>query len=188
MKKSMTFKTPDNSQTSKTAFEFFKKYGFSEIKNTPTHLLLKQKSSWLDAWKANPIRWGSEVSVMISQDCVHVTFEVDTEAQMNTAEEKAVWLKFAAHFRNYLKGGSIGDPLLNRLIADNRKARWRYWGWALLGAFMGALLISIFALLRSENMLMGSLLIPVTAVMFLKLSISYEKRRYGKRQQKANII
>jgi hypothetical protein len=109
-----------------------------------TRQILKVQAS-LVSWKTNPIKWGSVISVSLSDDNIVADFLVDTEAQMNTMEKEAVWLTFIESFQYYMTNGDTDNSRLNSIIDESKKMRLSYFGWTILGALTGGLLAFIYS-------------------------------------------
>jgi len=77
----------DTAQITERVIDFFKQFDFKLLENIDGILRYKQNSSLLDAWKTNPLKWGSEISVSIIDNKVFANFQVDDDAQMKTKEE-----------------------------------------------------------------------------------------------------
>ena len=140
-------------------------------------LKFKQSSSLLDAWKTNPLKWGSEVFISLTDKTILADFTVDTEAQMNTAEEKKVWQAFIENFRSFLVTGETRNSNLTSAISESRKSRLNYFGWAILGALTGGLLAFIYTKLTDNNSTLNLFIIPIMTTIFLSWRIKYSRTK-----------
>ena len=157
--------------------DFFKSYDFELLEKKDDIIKFRQASSLLDAWKTNPLKWGSEISILLSDKTIEAEFIVDTDAQMNTKEEKKVWQTFVETFRNFLVSGETGNSKLTSTISESRKSRLNYFGWAILGALTGGLLSFIYTKLTDNNSLFNLIIIPVMTTVFLSWRIKYGKTK-----------
>jgi hypothetical protein len=146
---------------------FFKQFGFTLADNNNGILTFKQKSSLLDAWKTNPLNWGSEIIVTIIENKVLASFHVDTDAQMNTKEEESVWQTFIYNFEQYLTTGNFSNEKLESIIIQNKKSRISYVRWAIFGAVIGGLVSLLYKKWVDGNSSISFVFIPVFATLFL---------------------
>lgn len=167
----------DTYNLDKRVTDFFKIYGFQLIETKEDILKFRQSSSLLDAWKTNPLKWGSEVSILLSDKTIEANFIVDTDAQMYTKEEKKVWQTFIENFKNFLVSGERGNSKLASTIFESRKSRLNYFRWAILGAFTGGLLSFIYTKLTNNNSALNLLIIPIMTTIFLSWRIKYVKAK-----------
>ncbi len=167
----------DTVQLTERIVDFFKQSGFRLTETKNGHLTFKQNANLLDAWKANPLRWGSEISVRIVDNNVLAHFTVDTDAQMKTLEEESVWLTFIDSFQTYLANGTTCNQKLESAISYNKKNRLSYFGWTISGAVIGGLLVLLYTKLTENNLTLHLFLIPVFATLFLSWRINYVKTK-----------
>jgi hypothetical protein len=106
MEKQIQIIVTDTSALAERVINFFKQFGFTLADNNNGIFKFKQKSSLLDAWKTNPLNWGSEILVTINDNKVLANFTIDSDAQMKTYEEESVWQAFIENFENYLTDGT----------------------------------------------------------------------------------
>lgn len=175
MKTQLNFVVADHNQLAEKVINYFTPFGFTLVEQHTDKLRFRHSSSLLDAWKTNPLSWGSEILVSIAGNAVSADFSVDTAAQLNTKEEATVWQQFIKDFQNHLTNGDAPGAKLYSAIADNKKSRGTYWGWAVLGALTGALLSFAYNQLTTHNATLSLLLIPVLASTFLAWGIRSAK-------------
>ena len=157
---------------------YFREFGFKLIEQKDDSLKFGRKSTLLEGWKRNPLRWGSEISVSISDNSVAADFDVDTEVQMRTMEEETVWQTFVENFREYLTTGVISNQKLNSAIADNKKSRTKYMGWLGLGAFIGGLVSAFVSKLTNiDSFVSMMVIIPFCIITILAWRIRYTKTK-----------
>lgn len=157
--------------------DFFKSYDFELIEKKDDIIKFRQISSPLDAWKTNPLKWGSEISILLSDKIIEADFIVDTHAQMNTKEEKKVWQTFVDSFRKFIVTGETGNSKLTSAISESRKSRLNYLGWAILGALTGGLLAMCYTKLTNANSSLSLFIIPIMTTIFLNWRIKYGKTK-----------
>jgi hypothetical protein len=167
----------DTEKLTERVIDFFKQFDFVLLENIDGILRFKQNTSLLDAWKTNPLKWGSEISVSIIDNKVLANFQVDDDAQMKTKEEKAVWQAFVDSFENYLTIGKYPKEIIMTTIANNRKSRLTYFSWTILGALIGGLLSFLYTKLAGHNSTFSMFLIPVFATLFLSWRINFVKTK-----------
>lgn len=102
-------------------------------------------------------------------DCI-----VETDAQLKTPEEEAVWDTFLKDFERYLTGEMPADDLTTS-ISKSRQSRLSYLSWAMLGALIGALLGMIWEKFTGQNMFPYFILIPSFTILFLRWRINQVK-------------
>lgn len=167
----------DTYNLDKRITDFFKSYDFELVETKDNILKFRQSSSLLDTWKTNPLKWGSEISILLSDKTIEADFIVDTDAQMNTKEEKKVWQTFVENFRNFLVSGETGNSKLTPLITESKKSRLNYFVWAILGALTGGLLTFIFSKLTNNNSTLILFIIPLMSIIFLSWRIKYGRTK-----------
>ncbi len=157
--------------------DFFKQFDFKLTDKKDGYLKFNQNASLLDAWKTNPLKWGSEISVSIADNNIVANFCVETDAQMKTNEEEIVWLTFIDNFQSYLTNGKTSNQQLRSTILDNKKSRLSYFSWTMLGAITGGLLSFLYKKLTEDNSNLSVFLIPVVATFFLSRRINFVKTK-----------
>ena len=167
MEKQIQIIVTDTSVLAERVINFFKQFGFTLADNNNGILTFKQKSSLLDAWKTNPLNWGSEIIVTIIENKVLASFHVDTDAQMNTKEEESVWQTFIYNFEQYLTTGNFSNEKLESIIIQNKKSRISYVRWAIFGAVIGGLVSLLYKKWVDGNSSISFVFIPVFATLFL---------------------
>ena len=175
MTRQITILVSETTQLPEKIIDYFKQFDFKLIGNESGSLKFSRSAALLDAWKTNPLKWGSEISVSILNNNVIGNFYIDTDAQMNTREEKVVWQTFIENFEHYLKTGLSNNLKLNATIAESKKSRISYIGWSILGALCGSLLSYVYNSQTQTSSTLGLLLIPILASIFLVWRIRYSK-------------
>lgn len=167
----------DANNLDKRLINFFESYEFQLIETKVDILKFRQNSSLLEGWKSNPIKWGTEVSIALSDKTIVAEFIVDTDAQMNTREEKKVWQTFIENFKIYLEGGETQNSKLASTISESKESRLSYFGWAFFGTLIGGLLFLIFTKLTKSSSPLNLLLIPIMTTIFLSWRIKYKRTK-----------
>lgn len=167
----------ENYQLNEKIIDFFKKYDFHFFESNENILSFKQNSSLVDAWKSNPLKWGSEISVSIFDMTIVADFMVDNDAQMNTKEEKIVWQTFIEHFKNSMVNGATESSQLTITISENKKSRLNYFAWMLFGALIGGLMSLAYTKLNNNSPYLSVLIVPITAILFINGRIKYVKTK-----------
>jgi hypothetical protein len=167
MEKQIQIIVTDTSALAERVINFFKQFGFTLADNNNGIFTFKQKSSLLDAWKTNPLNWGSEITVSIIDNKVLAIFHIDTDAQMNTKEEESVWQTFIYNFEQYLTTGNFSNEKLESKILHNKKSRISYVSWAIFGAVIGGLVGLLYKKWVDGNSSISFVFIPVFATLFL---------------------
>jgi hypothetical protein len=119
---------------------FFAYYNFILSEKKENFLKFKKNNALIDAWKANPLDWGSDISILFFDNFVLAKFVVDTDTQMKTEEEKMVWLTFIESFQSCVSEGKANHSITNLKITKNKKRRFYYWAWMLTGGLVGGFL------------------------------------------------
>ncbi len=161
----------------KRVIDFLGRHNFTLSEATGSFLKFRQQASLLDAWKTNPIKWGSEISIAISHNSIKADFQVDTTAQMNTAEEDAVWQTFIKDFQAHVTTGATESSQLELMISQNKKTRLSYFAWAISGALIGGILALLYTKLTNNHSTISLLIIPVVATTFLSWKINVTKAK-----------
>ncbi len=177
MKRQIKIIVTDTDNLTQRVIDFFKRFDFKLTDNKDDILKFKQDSSILDAWKTNPLKWGSQILVSISDNKVLADFSVDTDGQMKTKEEEAVWQKFIDDFKNYLTNGKASNEELKATISANKKSRTFYLSCTIFGALTGGLLGFLYNKLTGNSSFVTIFLIPVFATLFLGWSINFAKTK-----------
>ena len=177
MEKKIKIIVNDTTQLTEKVIDFFKQFDVKLTDNREGNLTFKQNSSLLDAWKKNPLKWGFEIFVSVVDNKVLANFCIDTDAQMNTKEEEAVWQTFIDNFKNYLTSGKVYNQQLISTISDNKKSRLTYFCWAIFGALTGGLFGFLYNELTGNNTSLSIFFIPVFATLFLGWKINYIKTK-----------
>jgi len=167
MEKQIQIIVTDTSVLSERIADYFNQFGFIITDNNNDILKFKQNSSLLDAWKTNPLKWGSEIIVTIIENKVLASFYVDTDAQMNTKEEESVWQTFIFNFEQYLTTGNFSNEKLESKILHNKKSRISYVSWAIFGAVIGGMVSLLYKKWVDGNSSISFVFIPVFATLFL---------------------
>jgi len=175
MEKQIQIIVTDTSVLPERIADYFNQFGFIITDNNNDILKFKQNSSLLDAWKANPLNWGSEILVTINDNKVLANFTIDSDAQMKTYEEESVWQTFIENFENYLTDGTSSTEKLQSRILDNKKSRLSYVSWAMFGAVIGGLVGFWYKNWIGGNSSISFVFIPVFATLFLGW-----RRKWGK--------
>jgi hypothetical protein len=179
MEKQIQIIVTDTSVLAERVINFFKQFGFTLAANNNGIFTFKQKSSLLDAWKTNPLNWGSEILVTINDNKVLANFTIDTDAQMKTYEEESVWQAFIENFENYLTDGTSSTEKLQSRILDNKKSRLSYVSWAIFGAVIGGLVSFWYKNWVGGNSSISFVFIPVFATLFLGWRRNWGKIKNG---------
>jgi hypothetical protein len=167
MEKQIQIIVTDTSVLAERIANYFNQFGFIITDNNNDILKFKQNSSLLDAWKANPLKWGSEIIVTIIDNKVLANFTIDSDAQMKTDEEESVWQTFIENFENYLTDVTSSTEKLQSTILDNKKSRLSYVSWAIFGAVIGGLVGFWYKNWIGGNSSISFVFIPVFATLFL---------------------
>jgi hypothetical protein len=167
MEKQIQIIVTDTSVLSERIADYFNQFGFIITDTNNDILKFKQNSSLLDAWKTNPLKWGSEIIVTLIENKVLANFYVDTDAQMNTKEEESVWQTFIFNFEQYLITGNFSNEKLESIILQNKKSRISYVSWAIFGAVIGGMVSLLYKKWVDGNSFISVVIIPVFATLFL---------------------
>lgn len=177
MKRQIRIVVADSTQLSEQIIDYFNQFDFKLMSNQYGSLKFRQSSTLLDAWKTNPLKWASEISVSISNNNILANFFVDTDSQMNSKEEKAVWQIFIEDFQNYLTSGTTNNSKLISAISESKRSRISYIGWTVLGALFGGLLSLVYNSLTNTTSTFSILLIPILASTCLAWRIRYTRTK-----------
>lgn len=177
MEKQIQITVTETAQLTERIIDFFKQFGFKSPDKKEGILKFKQNSSLLEAWKTNPLKWGSEISISIIDHKVIANFHVDEDSQMKTKEEDAVWQTFVEYFENYLTNGETSKEKLITTITDNKKSRLTYITWTIFGTLIGGILSFLYTKFTGHYSTFIIFLIPVFATLFLGWRINYVKSK-----------
>lgn len=168
-------------EAEKRILTYFNMHGFTLSAKKDNQLQFNYPSSLFDAWKSNPLRWESAITVTLSANEIVAGFNVNTDAQLSTAEEESVLEIFMSNFETFVLTGTCDQTELDEAIALTRKTRLVYYGWMAAGAIVGGLLAFMIIRLSGSRTLFSMLHIPVFAGIFLKWKIKSVKSKF-KRQ------
>lgn len=158
-------------EAEKRILAYFNMYGFTLLVQKDNQLKFSYPSSFFDAWKSNPLRWESAITVTLSPNEVVAGFNVNTDAQLSTAEEEAVLKIFMRNFETFVLTGTCPQTELDEAIALTRKTRFVYYGWMAGGALAGAVLAVTWIRLTGSQSKLSIILVPIMAGLFLKWKI-----------------
>ncbi len=167
----------DGNNLDKRVINFFESHEFQLVETKLDFLKFRQNASLMDGWKSNPIKWGSEVSIALSDKTIVAEFIVDTDAQMNTSEEKKVWQTFIENFKKFVKSGETQNSKLASAISESKESRLSYFGWAFFGTLTGGLLFLIYTKLTKNSSSLSLFLIPIMTTFFLGWRIKYKRTK-----------
>ena len=167
----------DTFNQDKKVIDFFLIYDCELVETKKKIIKFRQSSSILDSWKTNPLKWGSEISILLCDNSIVAEFIVDTDAQMNTKEEKKVWQTFIENFKNYVVSGKTLNSKLATTIAESKESRLSYFGWAFFGTLIGGLLFLIYTKLTKNSSSLNLLLIPIMTTLFLSWRIKFKRTK-----------
>jgi len=179
MEKQIQITVTDTSVLPERIADYFNRFGIIITENNNGFLKFKQNSSILDAWKTNPLKWGSEITVSIIDNKVLASFHVDTDAQMNTKEEESVWQTFIYNFEQYLTTGNFSNEKLESKILHNKKSRISYVSWAIFGAVIGGMVSLLYKKWVDGNSSISFVFIPVFVTLFLGWRKNWGKIKNG---------
>lgn len=165
MKRQINFQVNDKNQLTEKVIEYFTRSGFKFAGVNKDKLAFNHNSSLLDAWTTNPLTWGSEITVTLNDDEVRAIFWVDSDSQMNTAEEERVWNTFIKNFRTFLTSEAHYVDTTEMAIREVTKSRIKYIGWVVLGALGGGIIGIIVSKLTGIESI-GIFTIPIFASLF----------------------
>ncbi len=176
MYKQITLQVSDKIQLTERIIEYFTLSGFKFIETNEDNLKFIHNSSIFDTWRANPLKWGSEILVSFNQNQVTANFSIDTDSQMNSAEEEKVWTTFIINFKIFLTDIIEFKEINTKIITDVKRSKLIYIGWTVLGALVGGLIGVLFSNLTG-SITLGYLTIPIVATLFLRKSIKFRKEK-----------
>ena len=177
MRKQINFFVSDNNELKNKIIIYFEQFGLNLVENNNDHLKFAHDSTLFDTWKANPLHWGSEITVLIKGNNIVTDFYIDNDAQMKTIEEETVWNTFIENFQIFITNGVDHNSKIDSAIIGNKKRRLRYIFWAFLGALIGCFLVIIYNKLTNNNSMISIFLIPIVATTFLTWKINFRKTK-----------
>jgi hypothetical protein len=173
MNKRITFETIDRSHLDERVINYFQDAGFQFDKTDSKKLRFYKNDSIFEAWKVDPLKWKSEINVTIQNNIVFAEFDIETEAQMFTYEEEKVWNEFIDNFQYFIQQQNIIIKTVKiEQLNKNRKNKFIYLAWTIIGAFTGGL-IGLLIARYSESKILVYFCIPVFATLFLKFRINF---------------
>jgi len=184
MKRQIVFEVSDTEQLAKRVIDYFKQFGFKLIDETHGGLKFGHSSTLFELWKANPLKWGSEISILLTGNKITADFCVETDAQMNSIEEEVVWDTFIEGFQTHMTKGADVNAKVHTAIINNRKTRMIYFIWIVIVAVLVSVLFDfIYYKLTNNETILTSILAAFMAVEFQKWIIKYRKKNYALEQR-----
>ncbi|HVG42657.1 MAG TPA: hypothetical protein VM888_13690 [Chitinophagaceae bacterium] len=177
MRKEISFFVSENNQLTKKVIDYFIQFEFKLVEHNGNCLKFSHGSTLFDTWKTNPLKWGSEISVFITDNKIDADFCVDSDAQMNTKEEEAVWETFIENFQTYMTKETDINSKIESTITENKKSRKSYVTWVVLGALTGGLLSVVYNKLTNSHSMFSLSIIPIMATTLLTWRINYKKTK-----------
>lgn len=147
---------------------YFNHFHFHLIKEDIDSMTFKRKASIFDGWKTNPLTCGSTITISTPKNLMTVGFVIDTDAQMNTKEEKAVWNTFINSFNQYLQNNILNESDINEAIAKNKQSRFTYLSWILSGALLGSTITLLLIFFNLGSPLLSYIFIPLMVTLFMR--------------------
>lgn len=172
MKRQLSIECTSSADFKERAKTYFNHFHFQLISEDIDSMTFKRKASIFDGWKTNPLTWGSTITISTSKNLLTVGFDIDTDAQMNTKEEKAVWRTFINSFNQYLQNNVLNESEINEAIAINKQSRLTYLSWMIVGALLGGAITLLMNVFNLGFPLLSYIFIPLMATLFLRWKIS----------------
>lgn len=147
---------------------FFYHFHFQLIKEDFDSMTFKHKASIFDDWKTNPLTRGSTITITIPKNLMTVGFIIDTDAQMNTKEEKAVWSTFINSFNQYLQNNILNESDINEAIAKNKQSSFKYLSWMIVGTLLGGANTLLLIFFKLGSPLLSYIFIPLMTILFMR--------------------
>ena len=147
---------------------YFTHFHFQLIKEDTDSMIFKRKASLFDDWKTNPLTRGSTITITTPKNLMTVGFIIDTDAQMNTKEEKAVWSTFINSFNHYLQNNIFNESGINEAIAKNKQSHLKYLRWKLFGTLLGGAITLLLIYFKLGSPLVGYIFIPLMTILFMR--------------------
>lgn len=177
MEKTISLNSENLPEAEKRILVYFNMYGFTLSEKKDNQLQFSYPSSFFDAWKSNPLRWESAITVTLFTNEVVAGFNFNTDAQLSTAEEEAVLKIFMRNFETYVLTGTCLQTELDEAITFARKRRFIYYGWTAVGMLAGAVLAITWIRLTGSKSKLSILLVPIIAGLILKWKIKSIKSK-----------
>lgn len=169
---------------------YFTHFHFQLIKEDIDSIIFKRKASIFDDWKTNPLTRGSTITT--PKNLMTVGFIIETDAQMNTKEEKAVWSTFINSFNQYLQNNILNESDINEAITKNKQSHLKYLSWKLFGTLLGGAITLLLIFFKLGSPLVSYIFIPLMTILFIRFlsfwsNIFYVKLANNQNQKKGLI-
>lgn len=168
MKRQLSIECTSSADFKERAKTYFNHFQFQLLKEDIDTMTFKRKASIFEGWKTNPLTWGSTITISTPKNVMTVGFVIDTDAQMNTKEEKAVWRTFINSFNQYLQNNILNESEINEAIAKNKQSRIKYLSWMIVGALLGGAITLLMNVFNLGFPLLSYIFIPLMATLFLR--------------------
>jgi len=140
MKRYLQFEIESDSQLSKKVINYFDRSGFKLLEQNDNCLKFTFNSSILNTWTFNPLKWKSDIVVLINGKEIKAKFLIDTSAQIVTAEVKEAWQVFIDNFRQYIIDGIEFEEVNTEAVKRARQSILKLTAWAILGIAVGGII------------------------------------------------
>jgi len=140
MKRYLQFEIESDSQLSKKVINYFDRSGFKLLEQNDNCLKFTFNSSILNTWTFNPLKWKSDIVVLINGKEIKAKFLIDTSAQIVTAEVKEAWQVFIDNFRQYITDGIEFEEVNTEAVKRARQSILKLTAWAILGIAVGGII------------------------------------------------
>jgi hypothetical protein len=140
MKRHLQFKIERDSQLSKKVFNYFDRSGFKLVEQNDNCLKFTFNSRILDTWIFNPLKWKSDIVVLINDKEIKAKFLIDTSAQIVTAEVKEAWQVFIDNFRQYIIDGIEFEEVNTEAVKRARQSILKLTAWTILAIAVGGII------------------------------------------------
>lgn len=175
VKKRINFEVSNPIQLRDRVITYFTQSGFKSANTNDEVLLFTHSGSVFDAWKSDPLKWGSEITVLLEGEKIVADFLVDTDGHLNTVEQTNVWVVFINNFKLFLTSDIDFKTENEKAVKLVKSSTAGYLGWIILGFAAGVLIEVLFFKLTGYKM--GVVIVPIIATIFLNNRISYKKSR-----------
>lgn len=111
----------DSSMAESLCKEYFSEYGYRVFKETDDHLVFTRGSLLSNFFTFNPLKWKTQVNVVLTEDSLNCDFLISTIGQVPTKSEEQSWEVFIDNLRRFITESSFDHRSKNK--TQVRKAK-----------------------------------------------------------------
>lgn len=160
--------------------EYFNDAGFEKSFHS-SEVNFTQGSKLKNAFLFNPLKWKSNVRIILSEESIFLNCKVDTANQLVSQTEIDCWDRFLNNYKNSLLQQKNLFHLNKEFVKNSKKSTTKY---NLYGVFITIVLLTIFGFIADYfNLSMDYVFIPTGVVASLVIVLMQRKMNQNRIQK-----